>query len=60
MISQNLLPGLFFEAIRVTNFMKSLGPCEWVVDVGAVVVVVLVVVFLCLLVLVLVAFERPK
>ena len=40
----------------MTNFMKSLGPSEWVVDVGVVVVFV----FLCLLVLVLDAFKRRK
>ena len=26
MISRNLLPGRLFETVRVTNFMKSLGP----------------------------------
>ena len=31
MISQNLLPGRLFEAIRVTNLMKSLGPSGLVV-----------------------------
>ena len=34
-----MLPGWLQKAIRVTNFMKSFGPIEWVV--GLVVVVVL-------------------
>ena len=54
MISRNLLPGWLRKTIRVTNFMKSLGPIEWVVSPGVVVFV-----FLGLLVLVLVVFERP-
>ena len=39
-ISRNLLPGRLFEAIRVTNFMKSLGPSGLVVVDDVVVVVV--------------------
>ena len=48
MISRNLLPGWLRKAVRVTNFVKSLGPIKWVADVGVVVV-------LCIIVLVLVA-----
>ena len=51
-----MLPGWLRKAARVTNFMKSLGPIEWLIDVGGVVVFFVV---LCVLVLVLVAFERP-
>ena len=50
------LHGWLRKAIRVTNCLKSLGPIEWVVVVGFVVVFVC----WCLLVLVLVAFERPR
>ena len=49
-----MLPGCLQKAIRVTNFMKSLWPIEWVVDVD-----VGVVVGFCILVLALVAYERP-
>ena len=48
--SLNLLPGRLFEAVRVTNVVKSLGPIEWVV-ISTIVV---------LIVIVLVAFEMPR
>ena len=57
MISKNRLPGWPRTTIWVTNFMKSLGHIEWVVDVG---VAVGAAVVLCLLVIVLVALARPK
>ena len=40
MISQNRVPGRLFEAVRVLDFVKSLGPNGWVVDVVVVVAVV--------------------
>ena len=53
-----MLPGWLRKAIRVTNFMTSLGPIEWVVDVGVAVVVDLR--LLCILVRVLVALEKAR
>ena len=55
-----MLLGWLRKAIQITNFMKSFGPLEWVVDVGVAAVVFVVFVVLCLLSLVLVAYERPK
>ena len=43
MISRNLLPGRLFEAIRVTDFMKSLVVVCGVLAIAVVVVVVAVV-----------------
>ena len=53
---------LRFEAVRVTNIMKSRGPIEWLGDVIHVVDVIVVafVVFFCSIVLVHVAFDKPK